>query len=109
MKFFRISVRVGSHTNDLREIRQREFSEPCGWQFVDVCECSKPTRAFMVQLAVLQNHQNGRDTHVRQIKIFSPNPLATEQIQRPLLGANKNTNVPNKFMTVQMNQFSMIR
>lgn len=26
----------------------------------------------MIQLAVLSNHQNGRDTHMRQIKIHSP-------------------------------------
>ena len=29
-------------------------------------------RTFMVQIAVLSNHQNGRDTHMRQIKIFAP-------------------------------------
>jgi anaphase-promoting complex subunit 10 len=26
----------------------------------------------MLQLAVLSNHQNGRDTHLRQIRIHSP-------------------------------------
>nr|CAB3460638.1 unnamed protein product [Digitaria exilis] len=29
---------------------------------------------FMLQIAVLSNHLNGRDTHVRQIKIFGPRP-----------------------------------
>jgi len=29
-------------------------------------------RAFMVQIAVLANHENGRDSHIRQIKIFGP-------------------------------------
>ena len=27
---------------------------------------------FMIQIAVLGNHQNGRDTHLRQIKLFGP-------------------------------------
>lgn len=26
----------------------------------------------MIQIAVTNNHQNGRDTHMRQIKIHSP-------------------------------------
>jgi anaphase-promoting complex subunit 10 len=29
-------------------------------------------RAYFLQIAVLANHQNGRDTHVRQIKVFGP-------------------------------------
>ncbi|ETE64142.1 hypothetical protein L345_10090 [Ophiophagus hannah] len=26
----------------------------------------------MIQIAVLANHQNGRDTHMRQIKVYTP-------------------------------------
>ena len=29
-------------------------------------------KAWLLQLAVVSNHQNGRDTHVRQIKVFGP-------------------------------------
>lgn len=29
---------------------------------------------FMLQIAVISNHLNGRDTHVRQIKIYGPRP-----------------------------------
>ena len=29
-------------------------------------------KAFFVQIAILSNHQNGRDTHIRQIKVFGP-------------------------------------
>jgi hypothetical protein len=29
---------------------------------------------FMLQIAVLSNHLNGRDIHVRQIKIYGPRP-----------------------------------
>ena len=31
-----------------------------------------PLRCHMIQLAVIANHQNGRDTHLRQIKIYGP-------------------------------------
>lgn len=34
--------------------------------------CSDYLKAYLVQLAVLANHQNGRDTHIRQIKIYGP-------------------------------------
>jgi anaphase-promoting complex subunit 10 len=32
----------------------------------------KPIRTFMIQIAVISNHQNGRDTHMRQIRVHSP-------------------------------------
>ena len=28
-------------------------------------------RAFVVQVRVLENHQNGKDTHVRSVQIFA--------------------------------------
>uniref|UniRef100_A0A2K5E8R2 Anaphase-promoting complex subunit 10 n=1 Tax=Aotus nancymaae TaxID=37293 RepID=A0A2K5E8R2_AOTNA len=31
----------------------------------------KPTHTLMIQIAVLANHQNGGDTHMRQIKIHT--------------------------------------
>lgn len=36
-------------------------------------ECRETfVNTFMLQIAVLSNHLNGRDTHVRQIKIYGP-------------------------------------
>lgn len=69
----RISIRSGTHFNDLNEIEVIDLSEPTGWVVVPVKDVrDKPIRAFMVQIAVISNHQNGRDTHMRQIKIHSP-------------------------------------
>ena len=77
--FFRISVRAGSQFHDLVELEQIELSEPVGWVRIPLKDTSdKPIRTFMIQIAILSNHQNGRDTHVRRIKIRSPvqnNPL----------------------------------
>ena len=71
--FDRISIRVGNHANDLTEVEQLELSEPSGWVCVTLRDSSdRPIRTFMLQLAVLSNHQNGRDTHIRRIKVRSP-------------------------------------
>ena len=32
----------------------------------------RPIRTFMIQLAVLSNHQSGRDTHLRNVRVHSP-------------------------------------
>ena len=67
-----------------QELRTLELTEPAGWIHLTL---AKPTargaaegdeaagggvRAYLVQLVVLTNHQNGRDTHVRQIKLYGP-------------------------------------
>jgi len=104
---YRLSVRVGSHFNDLTELQQVELNEPSGWIIIHLQEPSgsdtEPTtasavRAFMVQIAVLSNHQNGRDTHLRHIKIHSPVYDATGSARRQ-----------PTFTTVQMQQYATIR
>ena len=69
----RLSIRVGSHFNDLLELVQLQLTEPTGWVVIPLLGLDyKPIRTFMIQVAVLSNHQNGRDTHMRQIKVHSP-------------------------------------
>jgi anaphase-promoting complex subunit 10 len=53
----------------------------------------------MIQVAVISNHQNGRDTHMRQIRIHSP------------VENKKNHTLEkfNDFSTVEFTQFSTIR
>lgn len=34
-------------------------------------EDGKTLRAFLVQVRVMENHQNGKDTHVRGLKIYA--------------------------------------
>lgn len=58
----------------------------------------RPIRVFMIQIAVTSNHQNGRDTHMRQIKIHSP-------IENPGMGLE---NI-NSFSTVEFQQYATIR
>lgn len=40
--------------------------------FIFVRPQHRPLRTFFLQIVVLAMHQNGRDTHIRQIKIYSP-------------------------------------
>ncbi|KAG9508549.1 Anaphase-promoting complex subunit 10, partial [Fragariocoptes setiger] len=62
-----ISLRAGNHFQDLEEIEKIELEQPSGWITIDA-----KVRAFHIQLAVLSNHQGGRDTHLRQVKVYSP-------------------------------------
>lgn len=82
----KISVKAGTNFQDLREVKVEELSEPAGWTSIsllqpvdtaggDASESTEegvPLRTYFVQLAVLSNHQNGRDTHIRQIHVYAP-------------------------------------
>jgi anaphase-promoting complex subunit 10 len=69
-----VSVRAGTSCHDLREVRCVELERPNGWVRVPLGDAddSSCIRAYFIQVAILANHQNGRDTHVRQIKVFGP-------------------------------------
>ncbi|XP_076316068.1 anaphase-promoting complex subunit 10-like [Tachypleus tridentatus] len=95
----RISVRAGSHFQDLQEVEMVELNEPSGWVVIPLKDSNeRPIRIFLVQVAVLSNHQNGRDTHMRQIKIHSP-------VETSITSA---LNLP-PFSSVQLGQYSCIR
>ncbi|KAH9555168.1 hypothetical protein CY35_08G101100 [Sphagnum magellanicum] len=70
----KISIRAGNSFHDLREIKVVDLDEPAGWIYISLFPSDSKDflRAFFMQLAVLSNHQNGRDTHIRQIKIYGP-------------------------------------
>uniref|UniRef100_A0A8C5B6P6 Anaphase-promoting complex subunit 10 n=1 Tax=Gadus morhua TaxID=8049 RepID=A0A8C5B6P6_GADMO len=65
----KISVRVGNNFHNLQEVRVRTYTGPTSHIYPPK---NSPIRTFMIQVAVLANHQNGRDTHMRQIKIYTP-------------------------------------
>lgn len=69
----RISIRTGINHNNLVELRSFEIHEPAGWVIVPTRDArSNPIKTWMIQIAVLANHQSGRDTHIRQIVVHSP-------------------------------------
>ncbi|KAJ0085005.1 hypothetical protein Patl1_30342 [Pistacia atlantica] len=73
----KISIRAGDGFHNLK---------PSGWVYISLSG-SDPretfVNTFMLQMAVLSNHLNGRDTHVRQIKIYGPrlNPIPHQPFQ----------------------------
>lgn len=73
----KITIRSGDGFHNLKEIKTVELVKPIGWVYIslsgnDAREAFVNT--FMLQIAVLSNHLNGRDTHVRQIKVYGPRP-----------------------------------
>lgn len=43
-------------------------------------------KAFLVQISILANHQNGKDTHLRGVKIFAPGTEYSSNRSRSIEG-----------------------
>lgn len=70
-----MSIRAGTTFHDLVEVRVVDLHEPTGWVTVPLpprTNAGPLLRTFFLQVCVASMHQNGRDTHVRQVKIFGP-------------------------------------
>lgn len=99
--YFRISIRAGTDFNDLQEVEVMDLNEPNGWVVIPVKDMNdRPIRTFMIQIAVISNHQNGRDTHVRQIKVHSP----AQDIRGPSAPY-----IPKQFVTNEFLRYATIR
>ena len=95
----KISVRVGNDFHDLKQVDLLELDEPYGWVNIELKNDDQCIKTFMIQLAVVGNHQNGRDTHIRQIKVFAPN------VER------KDISMPNssQFSSIELSMYSRLR
>lgn len=94
----KLSIRAGNCFTDLQEVEQFDMDKPSGWVVVNLKDGNDiPVRAFHIQIAVLGNHQNGRDTHLRNVKIYSP-------VNNPNLSSSD-----KDFSTIDLNQHSVIR
>mmetsp|Transcript_23903 Transcript_23903/g.28925 ORF Transcript_23903/g.28925 Transcript_23903/m.28925 type:complete len:178 (-) Transcript_23903:495-1028(-) len=97
----KIAIRAGNSFHDLKEIKVVDLEEPVGWvSFSLTPENSDKEylRAYFVQLAVLSNHQNGRDTHLRQVKIYGPRQDLARAMGHPL-----------EFSSLDFQMFSCVR
>ncbi|CAN1225438.1 Anaphase-promoting complex subunit 10 [Linum perenne] len=73
----KISIRAGDGFHNLKDIKTIELVKPTGWVFISLSGNDPRetfVNTFMLQIAVLSNHLNGRDTHIRQIKVYGPRP-----------------------------------
>ena len=72
----KITLLAGTGYHDLLPFSTLEIAQPKGWIDVDLSNVGggddgKTLRCFLVQVKVVENHQNGKDTHVRGLKIFA--------------------------------------
>lgn len=72
----RLIFLAGTSYHDLIEFAELSFEQPKGWIDVDLTGVGggrngNVLRAFIVQMKVLENHQNGKDTHVRGVKVYA--------------------------------------
>ncbi|KAL6184158.1 hypothetical protein ACLB2K_045562 [Fragaria x ananassa] len=76
----------GDGFHNLKDIKTVELDKPRGWIYISLYgNDARETfvNTFMLQISVLSNHLNGRDTHVRQIKLYGPrlNPIPDQPFQ----------------------------
>lgn len=99
----KLSVRAGTTFHDLVEVQVVDLNEPVGWITVPLHSTDEHgekalLRAHFIQICVVSMHQNGRDTHIRQAKVFGP---------RESMAALTQGMPP--FSTIEFTQFSVIR
>jgi anaphase-promoting complex subunit 10 len=75
----KLSVRAGTHSHDVSEVGSADVDSPNGWVVVELLEdpamrgaSSAKVWCTYLQVMITENHQNGRDTHVRGMRVFSP-------------------------------------
>jgi anaphase-promoting complex subunit 10 len=90
-----VAIRAGTAAHDLREVTAVALDEPVGWVVIPLTGKSAADakadgtgagagaeggvlRANLLQMVVRASHQNGRDTHIRQIKLFGPRAPPSE-------------------------------
>ncbi|BEI84873.1 hypothetical protein CcaverHIS002_0502740 [Cutaneotrichosporon cavernicola] len=75
----RLSIRAGTGVHDLQEVRYTEFHKPDGWIVIplrpmdaDGAIEGPPIPTHHIRIVIVANHMNGKDTHVRGLKVFGP-------------------------------------
>ncbi|EFC45514.1 anaphase promoting complex subunit 10 [Naegleria gruberi] len=110
-----ISIKCGSNFHDLIQIKTIELEEPVGYVNINMLNSSEKDllehcRCNMLQIVISQNHQNGRDTHVRQVKVYGPvEHLDHSSNINPIDLSLNNSNASNQFDTLQFSMFSTLR
>ncbi|KAB5556857.1 hypothetical protein DKX38_007766 [Salix brachista] len=93
----KISIRAGDGFHNLKEIKTMELVKPTGWVYLSLSGNDPRetfVNTFMLQIAVLSNHLNGRDTH-------EPFPASAfsiyfKRVHCVLLCEMRNTTLPTK-------------
>ncbi|EJF56498.1 APC10-domain-containing protein [Dichomitus squalens LYAD-421 SS1] len=85
-----IAVRAGTGPVDLQDVRILQVEKPDGWITFDVCmepnedgDGFKHIEAYILQVIILTNHMNGKDTHVRGLKVLGPVEAKLQVYEEP--------------------------
>lgn len=71
---------AGTGYHDLTEVCIMSFKDPKGWLDIDLSNAGGPPglnedsptlRCMLIQVRILENLQNGKDTHLRGLQLFS--------------------------------------
>ncbi|KAH6851335.1 galactose-binding domain-like protein [Chaetomium sp. MPI-CAGE-AT-0009] len=67
---------AGTGHHDLIQFAETPLTNPAGWQDVPITDSGggadgNSLCCWMVQMHIKENHQNGKDTHIRGIKIYA--------------------------------------
>lgn len=64
----RIAIMAGNGEHSLWEVATLELEEPTGW-----CSVAMPPglSTFYIRAVVTANHQNGKDTHIRDMRVLA--------------------------------------
>lgn len=120
----KIQFLAGMSVHDIQDFAEMSFEQPTGWIDVDFSNVGpiepgdeedaedshkdidwskRPVlRAFLVQVRILENHQNGKDTHLRCVQLFArDNTQGTQRTKHSPLGPkytvrSLNTTLPER-------------
>lgn len=102
----RITLLAGTGYHDLIPFSALSFEQPKGWidvplDHVGGGEDGKTLRVFLVQVRIVENHQNGKDTHVRGLKIYARDDrargtLGLDSLRDEVEGKGKAKSTPGK-------------
>jgi anaphase-promoting complex subunit 10 len=99
----KINIRAGTNVHDLVDVNSIELTDPVGWTTIPLVssdiDASGPLRTHYLQIQILTMHQNGRDTHIRQVKVFGPRAS-------PKVMGNFSLDM---FQTIPMKQYALLR
>jgi hypothetical protein len=74
-------------------------------------------RTHLIQISIISMHQNGRDTHIRQVQLYGPRTATAfpsfqnEATDDPNRAATdlKQRHLDEEFSTLSMSQYSVLR
>ncbi|TQV95228.1 hypothetical protein V2A60_009723 [Cordyceps javanica] len=80
----KIVFKSGTSENNMIEFATMIMDNPYGWQDVPICGAGgepdgNTLVSYVLQMQILENHQNGKDTHLRGIKIYAFDPDSGQQ------------------------------